>query len=145
MLLGSVEFIQSYGITGNLRIIRSFSSNSVTVLVRFTAHKDALRAIIDAGVSCGHTGNKAACHHVVQVYGIPCLLSDLGYLFPQNPSYLLSVKTTKIKSAISKDFSPVLLSESLSGEALLHLRKLTIFRMICSPRTASLRKLPRIC
>ena len=56
----------------------SFSCNSVTVLVRFTAHGDALRAILHAGVSCGHHGNTAACHHVDKVYDIPCLLSGLG-------------------------------------------------------------------
>jgi hypothetical protein len=61
------------------------SYNTVTIIARFTGHKNALRAVLHAGVARGHRGNPAASLHVDQVYGVPVLLAGLGPLVILKP------------------------------------------------------------
>ena len=73
-----INFVESAEHVG---MMRSSAGNSPTILARFTAHRNALRAVLHTGMARGHRGNPAASLHVDQVYGIPVLLSGFIYLF----------------------------------------------------------------
>ena len=119
-------------------MLRSSSGNSPTILARLTAHRNALRAVLHTGMARGHRGNPAASLHVDQVYGIPVLLSGLGPLVLSNPEFnLVSQHHKEITSNLQRllPCTPrsvvYFLGGTLPGEALLHIRQLTIFGMIC--------------
>ena len=131
-------------------ILRSSSGNSVTILTRITAHKNALRAVLFSGMARGHRGNPAASLHVDQVYGVPVLLSGLGPLVFSKPD--LSLVNQHHKEIISNlqrllPSTPrsvvYFLAGSLPGEALLHLRQLTIFGMISRLQNSTSHELAR--
>ena len=131
----TINFVDSAEHVG---MVRSSSGNSVTILTRFTAHKNALRAVLHAGVARGHRGNPAASLHVDQVYGIPVLLSGLGPLVLSKPELSLITKHHRDIISNIQRLLPCtprsvvyFLAGSLPGEALLHLRQLSIFGMIC--------------
>ena len=130
-----VDFVDSAEHVG---MIRSSSGNSPTILARFTAHRKALNAVLHTGMARGHRGNPAASLHVDQVYGIPVLLSGLGPLvLSKTEQSLINQHLKEITSNLQRllPCTPrsvvYFLAGSLPGEALLHLRQLSIFGMIC--------------
>ena len=57
-----------------------FFGNLPTILARFTAHKNALGAILHTGMARSHRGNPAASLHVHTVYAAPILFSGIAPL-----------------------------------------------------------------
>ena len=89
-----------------------------------------------AGITCGHCGNPAAGLHVDNVYGVSVFLSGLAPLVLSKPE--LSLISQHHKQTISNlqrllPYTPrsvvCFLAGRLPGEALLHIRQLTIFGM----------------
>ena len=129
-----INFVDSAEHVG---MLRSSSGNTVTILARLTAHKNALRAVLHSGMARGHRGNPAASLHVDQVYGVPVLLSGLGPLVLSKPELsLVSQHHREILNNLQRLLPATprsvvhFLGGSLPGEALLHLRQLSIFGMI---------------
>ena len=119
-------------------IMRATSGNLPAILDRFTAHKKALGAVLHAGVARGHRGNPVASLRVVQIYGTPVLLSGLATLVLSKPEENLIEQHHKeiilnIQRLLPCTPRSVIffLAGSLPGTALLHLRQLSIFGMIC--------------
>ena len=118
-------------------MLRSSLANNSTILARLTAHRNALRALLHSGMARGHRGNPAASLHVDEVYGIPVLLSGLGPLvLSKTECSMISQHHKEIISNLQRllPLTPrsviYFLAGSLPGEALLHLRQLSIFGMI---------------
>ena len=119
-------------------IIRSSSGNLPNILERISAHNNALHAVLPAGLALHHHGNPAAGLRVEQMYSFPKLLSGLSALvltkFEVN---LISAhyKNTlqRIMKLHDRTPDPVIyfLAGSLPCTALLHLRQLSLFGMIC--------------
>ena len=130
-----INFVDSAEHVG---MVRSTSGNLPTILARFSAHRKALGAVLHTGMARGHRGNPAASLRVEQLYGDPVLLSGLAPL-------VLSKKEEDFIDKHHKDIIMNLqrllpctprsvtcfLAGSLPGSALLHLRQLTIFGMVC--------------
>ena len=101
------------------------------------AHKKALGAVMHAGIARGHRGNPAAGLHVDTVYGVPVFLSGLAPLVLSKPELTLISQHHKQTISNLQRLLPCtprsvvcFLAGSLPGEALLHIRQLTIFGMI---------------
>ena len=119
-------------------IIRSTSGNMPNIIERISAHSKALRAVLPAGMALHHHGNPAAGLRVEQMYAFPKLLSGLSALvltkFEVN---LISAHYKNTLQRIMKmhertpDSVVYLLAGSLPCTALLHLRQLSLFGMIC--------------
>ena len=120
-------------------ITRSNSSNLQHIANRITAHKKAMAAVLSAGIARSHRGNPAASLRILKIYGT-------GVLFSGVASLVLSTKETNI---IDKHFQNIvqnlqklydrtprsitfLLAGCLPGEAVIHMKQLTLFRMICN-------------
>jgi hypothetical protein len=128
-----INFVESAEHVG---MLRSSAGNSPTILTRFIAHRNALRAVLHTGMARGHRGNPAASLHIDQVYGIPVLLS--GPLVFSKPEFnLVNQHHKEITSNLQRLLPGTprsvvyFLGGTLPGEALLHIRQLTIFGMIC--------------
>ena len=130
-----IEFVETAEHVG---IVRATSGNLPAILSRLSSHKKALGAVLHTGVARGHRGNPAASLRVVKVYGAPVLLSGLATLV------LSSAEETIIEQHYKAVISNVqrlhpgtprsviyFLAGSLPGIALLHLRRLSIFGMVC--------------
>ena len=118
-------------------MLGSSSGNTFIILARNTAHKNALGAVLHSGIARGHSQNPASSLHVYQVYGVPVLLSGLGPLvFYKSELSLVSQHHREINSNLQRLLPATagsviyFLAGSLPGEALLHLRQLSIFGMI---------------
>ena len=132
------EKIDFVNIAEHVGIVRATSGNLPAILDRFTAHKKALGAVLHAGVARGHRGNPAASLRVVQIYGTPVLLSGLASLvLSKSEENLIEQHHKEIILNIQRllPCTPrsviFFLAGSLPGTALLHLRQLSIFGMIC--------------
>ena len=119
-------------------IVRSTAGNLPAIMARFIAHKKALGAVLHAGLARGHRGNPAASLRVVQTYGVPVLLSGLATLVLSKSEEKLIEQHHKEIIANVQRLLPCtprsvtfFLAGSLPGTALLHLRQLSIFGMIC--------------
>ena len=117
---------------------RSVEGNLPHLLSRFTAHRKALFSILPVGLARGHRGNPAASLRAHQVYGTPVLLSGITTLVLTNPEVkLLDQYVKKTLQNIQKlmDRTPncvvAFLGGHLPGSAVLHMRQLSIFGMIC--------------
>ena len=120
-------------------IVRSVTGNLPNILTRITAHKNAVAAVLHAGAAHHHRGNPAASLRLQQVYGFPVLLSGLGALV------LSKLEISMISRHYQRTLQLLLrlhqntphavcyfLAGCLPGEALLHLRQLSILGMIAS-------------
>ena len=119
-------------------IVRSNACNLTVILARIIAHKKALGAVLHAGLARGHRGNPAASLCVVQTYGVPVLLSGLATLVLLKSEEKLIEQHHKVIISNIQRLLPCtprsvifFLAGSLPGTALLHLRQLSIFGMIC--------------
>ena len=119
-------------------IIRSSFGNMPNILERISAHSKALRDVLPAGLALHHHGNPAAGLRVEQMYAFPKLLSGLSALvLTKFEVDLISAhyKNTlqRIMKLHEKTPDPVVyfLAGSLPCKALLHLRQLSLFGMIC--------------
>ena len=119
-------------------ILRSTEGNLPTIMARITAHKRAVGSVLHIGMARNHRGNPHAGIRVERLYGIPVLLSGIGALvISQKEEDLINQHhkdiLTGIQRLLPKTPNAVIcfLAGSLSGTALLHLRQLSIFGMIC--------------
>ena len=119
-------------------LVRSTLGNSIPIFTRVSAHKKALGAVLHTGVGRGHRGNPAASLHVVQLYGVPVLLSGIAALvLSKSDENTIEQHHKDIIQNIQKlrPCTPrsviFFLAGTLPGTALLHLRQFSIFGMIC--------------
>ena len=119
-------------------ILRSSTGNQVTILARITQHRKALHAVLHAGLARSHRSNPTASLAVACLYCLPVLLSGLAPLVMTKSEESLVENHQKetilnLQRLLPRTPAPVIyfLAGSLPGRAHLHLRKLTIFGMIC--------------
>ena len=94
--------------------------------------------MLSAGLSRRHRGNPAASLRVEKVYGLPVLLSGVGSLYLlQSEIQILSQHYKQSLEGLQKLYRKTpesvvfFLGGSLPFPALLHLRQITLFAMIC--------------
>ena len=123
----------------HLGIIRSSScSNMANIMSRLSSYKKQLHSLLPAGLALHHHANPAACLRVERLYAMPVLLSGLAALV-LTKAELKAVydchKNTLSRLMKLHDKTPdcvvFLLAGSLPATALLHLRQLSLFHMIC--------------
>ena len=124
--------------TEHVGVLRSSAGNLPAILDRFSAHRKALGAVLHAGMARGHRGNPAASLHAESVYGVPVLLSGIASLVLYKSEINMINQHHKDMLSNLQRLLPntprtvvYFLGGSLPAEALLHLRQLTLFGMIC--------------
>ena len=108
------------------------------LLHRIAEHKKSLGAVLSAGLARGHRGSPAAALRVHQLHCTPVLYSGLATLvlnkaetgiIDKHYQYTIqNLQRLHIKTPRSIIF---FLAGSLTGEAILHMRQLALFSMIC--------------
>ena len=120
-------------------VLRSTEGNGPTILARFAAHKRALAGVMQTGLAKSHRSNPASAIQIERMYAVQVRLSGLA-------SLVLSKKEVDMIDAHYQETLRQLqklhkntprcvtyfLAGSLPGSALLHLRQLTLFSMICA-------------
>ena len=101
-------------------------------------HKKALGAVLSAGLARGHRGSPAAALRVHRLYCTPVLFSGLASLCPNKAEISIVDKhyqyTIQILQRLHQKTPRSIvffLAGSLPGEALLHMRQLSLLSMIC--------------
>ena len=119
-------------------IVRSVSGNLVNLFDRITRHKRALGAILGAGLAQSHRANPAAGLKIQQIYGEPKLMSGLASLVLNSSEIELITQHAKKTIENNQKLLPktpasvvYFLGGSLPGKAILHLKQITLFGMIC--------------
>ena len=119
-------------------VLRSVNGNLPHLLSRFVAHRRAMHAILPAGSAKSHRGNPAANLRAHSTYGTPVLFSGIASLVLTSSEVNLldqHIKVTLQRLQKLRDKTPVcvvmFLGGHLPGKALLHLRLLSIFGMVC--------------
>ena len=119
-------------------VIRSVTGSLPHVHQRIVSHKQSLGKILSMGMSRRHRANPIAALRAETVFATPVLFSGMASLFmSQSESSILSqhVKETteNLLKLHSKTPEPVVffLAGRLPGDAILHLKQLTLFGMIC--------------
>ena len=120
-------------------ILRSTSGGNLPNIVeRISAHNKALSSVLPAGLALHHHANPAAGLHVEQLHALPVLLSGLSALVLSK--YEINLISSHYKNTLLRlmklhertpDCVVFFLAGSLPGSALLHLRQLSLFGMIC--------------
>ena len=119
-------------------INRCSSGNLLTIMTRISAHKRAIGSVLHVGMARSHRGNPSASLCIQKIYGNPVLFSGLAPL-------VLTIKDISIIDQHHKETLRSIqrlpsntpqsvtcfLAGSLPGQAILHLRQLSIFSMIC--------------
>ena len=119
-------------------IVRSSSGNMPHILSRITAHKKAVRSVLSAGAAKNHSGNPTASLRIHSIYGSSVLFSGIASLclsaaevrtvaqhFQQTVQNI-----QKLPSRTPRSFV-FLMAGCLPGEAIIELKQLTLFLMIC--------------
>ena len=119
-------------------VIRSTAGNMPHLLNRIAAHKKDLGAICSAGMARGQRGNPAASLRVHQLHATPVLLSGVATLVLNNAEKRVMeahYKTTVQKLQRLHPNTPravvFFLAGTLPFEAVLHIRQLSLFSMVC--------------
>ena len=122
-------------------IVRSVDGNGPALAVRFTAHRKALSSILNIGISNQHRANPASSLKIEELYGTPVLLSGLAALVLKKAELIMLDKHySSVLGGLLKlhDKTPRcvihFLGGSLPASALLHIRQLCLFAMICRLR-----------
>ena len=118
-------------------IVRSVNGNLPNLMSRMSAHTNAMRAVLPAGLARGHRGNPAAALRVEQRYGAPVLLSGLAALVHTKAEldilqHHYKLKLESLQHLHKATPQPVVyfLGGSLPLPALLHIRQLSLLSMI---------------
>ena len=119
-------------------VIRSTAGNMPHILQRIAAHKSDLASICSAGMARGHRGNPAASLRIHQLHATPVLLSGVATLVLTKQEK--KVLETHYKCTIQRlqrlhQNTPRAVVFFLAGclpfEAMLHIRQLGLFSMVC--------------
>ena len=119
-------------------VLRAVSGNLPHVHQRIVSHRGSLAKILSMGMSRRHRANPIAALRAENIFATPILFSGMASLFitkAESDILALHVKETteNLLKLHSKTPDPVVffLAGRLPGEALLHLKQLTLFGMIC--------------
>ena len=119
-------------------VLRSLSGNLPHIHQRIVNHKKALGQILRMGMSRRHRANPIAALRAEQVFASPVLFSGMASLLLSRSDIDILAKNVKettesLLKLHPKTPEPVVffLAGRLPGEALLHLKQLTLFGMIC--------------
>ena len=131
----TVEFVSEAEHVG---VIRSVCGNMPNILARISSHKKALGSVSSAGLARNHRANPAACLKVHQVYCTAVLFSGLSSLLLTKPEvqiienhFKLTLQNIQRLNKNTPRSIVYFLAGSLPGEAILHLKQLSLFSMIC--------------
>ena len=129
-----IEYEES---TEHVGVIRSVTGNLPSLLSRIAAHKRALGGILHAGLARSHRGNPIASIRLHNIYANPVLYNGLGSLLLIDKEVKVLVQHIKntisnLQRLLPRTPSPVIffLAGTLPGDAVLHLRQLSLFGMI---------------
>ena len=118
-------------------IIRATTGNLPNILDRIVAHKRAVAAVLHIGAARNHRGNPIAGLKLERVYGFPVLMSGLGALILKkselaaiNKHHKLTINNLLRLPTRTPQSVCYFLAGSLPGEALVHLRQLSLLGMI---------------
>ena len=133
------ESLKFFDNAEHVGIVRSVVGNLPNILSRISAHKSAISAVLHTGAARHHRGNPAASLRLERLYGFPVLFSGLGSLV-LNRAEIQAINAHHQKSIqcllrlVPNTPRPVhyFLAGSLPGEALLHLRQLSLLAMVAS-------------
>ena len=119
-------------------ILRAVSGNTPAILNKIASFKKALGAVISCGLARGQRSNPAVSIQILKIYGTPVLLSGMASLV------LLGKEIATIETQYKRSLQNILklpasspsslvhfVAGTLPVTALLHLRILTLFGMIC--------------
>ena len=118
--------------------VRSVNGNLDHIFSRFAAHRRAMFSILPVGLARGHRGNPASALRAHSTYGASVLLSGISTLVLSKPE--INLIDQHIKNNLQNlqklmDKTPycvvAFLGGHLPGTALLHMKQLSIFGMIC--------------
>ena len=119
-------------------VIRAVTSNFPHVHQRILCHKRALAKILSMGMSRRHRANPIAALRAESIFASPILFSGMASLLltqAEITTIAQHVKETteRLLKLHPKTPEPVVffLAGRLPGEALLHIKQLTLFGMIC--------------
>ena len=119
-------------------ILRSTSGNLPNILQRISSFKKALGAVTSCGLAKGRRSNPAALIRILTIYGTPVLMSGLAsqVLSPKEVTIIdQQFKRTLqniLKLAVNSPCPLVyFVAGSLPATAILHLKQISLFLMIC--------------
>ena len=130
-----IDFVEQAEHVG---VLRSSDGNLPNLLQMFASFKKALGSIISCGLARRSRSNPSASLRILSLYGTPVLMSGLASLV-LSPKEISSVDQqfkgtvqALLKLSISSPAPLVhFVSGTLPGTAILHLRQLSLFGMIC--------------
>ena len=118
--------------------MRSTSGNMPNIINRVAAFKKAMGAVVSCGLAKGRRTNPAVSLRVLTIYGTPVLMSGLSSLVLSSKEVSCIDQQHKrtlqniIKLSTNSPSSLVhFVAGSLPGSALLHLRQLSLFGIVC--------------
>ena len=130
--------IEFANIAEHVGVLRSVSGNLPHIHQRIVNHKRSLGQILRMGMARHHRANPIACLRAETVFSTPVLFSGIASLFLTKTESEIIVQhvketTENLLKLHPKTPEPVVffLAGRLPGEALLHLKQLTLFGMIC--------------
>ena len=119
-------------------IIRNVDGNLPNILSRISAHKKAIGALLPLGLARNHRSSPSVSLRIHSVYCTPVLLSGLASLVlsPQeiqmiDSHYLDSLRNIQRLHRGTPRAVVLFMAGSLPGQAILHMKQLTLFSMIC--------------
>ena len=127
-----VDFAEHVG------VMRSVKGNLLHIQQRLASHRRALGAILFSGMARRHRANPLASLRADRIFGIPVLFSGLASLILNKKEIEIVHKHVKetVQNMLKlhqKTPEPFIffISGTLPGEALLHMKQLTLFGAIC--------------
>ena len=117
---------------------RNTAGNMPNIIHRVAEHKKSLGSVLSAGLARRHRGSPAAALRVHQLHCTPVLFSGLATLVLNSTERKIIDKHYQYTLQNLQRLHPktprsiiFFLAGSLPGEAILHLRQLSLFSMIC--------------
>ena len=130
-----IDFVEEAEHVG---IVRSVKGNLPHLQSRITAHKKQLGSILPVGLAKGNRANPEAVLRAHQIYCLPVLLSGTAALVLKTSEVELLdqyLKETLVKLQKLSPRTPPCVTYFLAGHmpatAILHIRQLTLFGMVC--------------
>ena len=131
-------------------VVRSSQGNMPHILARIAATKKALGALVSCGLAQASRSNPITSLRILTIYGTPVLMSGLSSLV-LSPTEVATVdqqlkRLLQKLMKISVSSPPALVyfaSGSLPGTAILHLKQISLFSMICRLEKSSINQYAR--